>query len=308
MDQFFDENEMERMAKEYAIPAPKLKLFFVLDTSGSMEGNPITSLNRLMKQIVTNLRALDAKNDTFDIQIAVMRYSTEASWITENGPEDIHKYQHPDMTAGGVTRLDKALALLNKALSPGEGKDCEWMKRDSTANFMPIFVFISDGLPMGQWERELEKLKKNVWFRNNPKSKAVKLGFLLTLDGVDMSEAQAEMEKLVGDAKNVLTFNDLDVFIHQVDAKVVGSTILQAKQLPAEEKPSADPAPADEAYAPVDEANEPTDEADEPDIPAESDKPSDSPPADNSYLGNLDDIFGAGSFTIDNVMDNPDDL
>lgn len=246
-----------------------MKIFFLLDTSGSMskrceggKGTAISSLNQLMTELAAALKDLDKQTIDFHVQIAVLEYNNDAQWVTVDdgmpGVEDIQFYQHKPLTAHGYTNLSKALSALNTALSSSANGG--FMVRDRGSNYMPIFVFISDGVPLdeGEWEPELEKLKQNGWYAKHKERPvkdeegnitgyedptAIKLGFLLARPDSDVRKAEDVMIELVGNKEKVLTFNDLETFMKSIKEKVLASTIINGHTTPVNPEPKPEPEP-----------------------------------------------------------------
>ena len=71
-------------------PAPRkvMTLFYVVDTSGSMYGSKIGSVNSAMEEAITSdLPEISAANDDAEIKVAIMQFSSGCSWITpQSGP------------------------------------------------------------------------------------------------------------------------------------------------------------------------------------------------------------------------------
>ena len=93
-------------------PAPRkvMTLFYVVDTSGSMCGSKIGSVNSAMEEAITSdLPEISAANDDAEIKVAIMQFSSGCSWITpQSGPIAIGDVIWNDLNAGGVTDLGAA--------------------------------------------------------------------------------------------------------------------------------------------------------------------------------------------------------
>ena len=57
-------------------------LFFVVDTSGSMEGSKIGTLNQAIEDVIPEISDISSNNADAQIKIAVLEFSSGARWLT----------------------------------------------------------------------------------------------------------------------------------------------------------------------------------------------------------------------------------
>lgn len=72
-------------------PRKELHVFYVLDTSGSMEGAKISALNHAMEETTEALKTLAKNNGDAKLKVAVMEFNSGCKWITSNGPKTLKK-------------------------------------------------------------------------------------------------------------------------------------------------------------------------------------------------------------------------
>ena len=122
-------------------PAPRkvMTLFYVVDTSGSMCGSKIGSVNSAMEEAITSdLPEISAANDDAEIKVAIMQFSSGCSWITpQSGPIAIGDVIWNDLNAGGVTDLGAACKELDKKLSRNEYLNSQ------TGAYAPVILLFS---------------------------------------------------------------------------------------------------------------------------------------------------------------------
>ncbi len=149
---------------EKSAPAPRkiMTLFYLVDTSGSMAGDKLGSVNSAMEEaIVNDLPDISTENDDAEILIAIMQFSSGFSWITpKSGPIGIDKVIWNDLRANGLTDLGAACTELNNKLSRSE------FLQSQTGAYAPVILLFSDGAPTDNWEEGLTALKKNNWFKH----------------------------------------------------------------------------------------------------------------------------------------------
>ena len=150
---------MSILEKE-GIPRRTMVLFFIVDASGSMEGNKIGRVNQAIREVIPDIQELNNGSDAL-IKIAALEFSSGARWLTANGPVEAEQYNWRDVEAGGTTDLGAVCKALNEKLST---KDNGFMK-EATGSFAPAIFLLSDGEPVDNWEKELNNLKQNDWFK-----------------------------------------------------------------------------------------------------------------------------------------------
>lgn len=145
-------------------PSPRkiMTLFYVVDTSGSMTGDKIGSVNSAMEEAITvDLPDISMTNDDAEIRVAIMQFSSGCSWITpSSGTIGIGDVIWNDLHANGLTDLGAACIELDKKLSR------KGFLESQTGAYAPVILLFSDGGPTDNWEKGLEQLQKNNWFKH----------------------------------------------------------------------------------------------------------------------------------------------
>ena len=177
-------------------PAPRkiMTLFYLVDTSGSMMGDKLGSVNAAMEEaIVTDLPDISSANDDAEIRVAIMRFSSGCSWITpESGPIGIGDVIWNDLQAGGLTELGNACLELDKKLSRNE------YLQSQTGAYAPVILLFSDGAPTDSWESGLQQLKQNNWFKH-----AIKIAIAIGEDA-----DKDVLGQFTGTPESVITVHD----------------------------------------------------------------------------------------------------
>jgi uncharacterized protein YegL len=148
---------------EVEIPRKTMVLFFIVDTSGSMEGKKIGAVNIAIKEVLPEIAKISDENADALIKIAALEFSSGATWITASGPVEADKFRWNNLDAAGVTDLGAACKALNEKLST------KAFMQAASGSFAPALFLLSDGAPTDDWKRELEKLKQNNWFKASVK-------------------------------------------------------------------------------------------------------------------------------------------
>ena len=178
-------------------PRKELHVFYVLDTSGSMDGAKISALNHAMEECTEALKTLAKSNGDAKLKIAVMEFNSGCKWITSNGPEDLEEdFEYEYLQAGGLTDIGAALRELNNKLSRHA------FLNSMTGALMPVIIFMTDGYATDDYSRALEEIRKNRWF-----ARGTKIGFALG-DDPDVKM----LSSIVGNSEAVIKTTDLDLF------------------------------------------------------------------------------------------------
>jgi len=146
-----------------AVPRKTMVLFFIIDTSGSMNGSKIGSVNASIDEVVPEIKELSDKNADAQIKIAALQFDSGCRWITSSGPIEAEKFHWNHIDAQGVTDFGAACKELNNKLSTKE------FMKEATGSYAPAIILLSDGEPTDDWETELNNLKQNNWFKNGIK-------------------------------------------------------------------------------------------------------------------------------------------
>lgn len=138
-------------------------LFFVVDTSGSMEGEKIGALNSAVEDVLPEIRQFSSENPDAQIKIAVLEFSDGANWLTPS-PMDVDDYSWNFLNADGVTDFGAACKELNAKLSRDS------FMGDVGGSYAPAIFLLSDGGPTDDYIGWLEELKNNNWFKKSIKA------------------------------------------------------------------------------------------------------------------------------------------
>ncbi len=136
------------------VPRRTMVLFFVVDTSGSMSGAKIGTVNSAIEEVVPELKDISESNADAQIKVATLSFSTGARWI-DSAPVAAENFRWNYLDASGVTDLGAACMQLNEKLSRS--------------------AFMSDATD--NYKHGLEKLKQNNWFK-----KAIKVAVAIGED------------------------------------------------------------------------------------------------------------------------------
>ncbi len=134
-----------------------LHLFFLLDSSGSMEGARIQSLNQIVRDLLPELQSFAQSHPECEITLRVIEFNSSARWLVgdhRNAPS-LEQFQWHDLQAEGVTAMAQAIALL------ADGLEDERLAGKKL--FAPVAILISDGGstdPTSEMESALQRLNQ----------------------------------------------------------------------------------------------------------------------------------------------------
>ena len=140
-------------------PRRTMVLFFVVDTSGSMKGAKIGSVNTAIEETLLLIQEVSDANADAQIKIAVLEFSAGVTWHTPDGPVPVDQFHWNSLNADGTTDLGEACKALNEKLST------KAFMKEATGSFAPAIFLLSDGDPTDNWQDALKTLKENNWFK-----------------------------------------------------------------------------------------------------------------------------------------------
>ncbi len=196
-----------------AAQRPELHVFYILDTSGSMNGNPIGVLNRAMDSTIDALRQVAAHNSNVRVKVAVLAFNTSARWVTNHGPEDLECFDWDDLQAQGMTYVGNALEELESKLHRNE------FLASSAGALPPVLIFMTDGRAVDDYEAALNNIRRNRWF-----SKATRIGF-----AIGKNPDVGMIARLTGDSEAVIRTDNLGLFASMIES-VSKSSVMMSSQ------------------------------------------------------------------------------
>lgn len=141
------------------LPRRILTVFFLIDTSGSMAGGKISSLNVAIRDTLPMLEQMSSENTDTEIKIAALQFASGCGWMYPR-PLPVEDFEWNDLEATGLTSLGTAYQELLKKLSQTSG-----FMQEANASCAPVMILFSDGVPTDDAKHGLEHLKANNWYK-----------------------------------------------------------------------------------------------------------------------------------------------
>lgn len=130
----------------------RLPVYLLIDTSGSMAGQPIEAVRQGMKLLISDL-----KGDPQALETAYLSVITFDSTARQIVPlTEMLSFQEPRIEASGGTAMGAALMLLERCIE----KEVRKSTPDQKGDWRPLVFLMTDGQPTDSWERPADSLKK----------------------------------------------------------------------------------------------------------------------------------------------------
>ncbi len=130
----------------------RLPVYLLLDTSGSMYGEPIEAVKNGVQTLIATLR-----NDPYALEqafVSIITFNTKAQQVTPL--TELAVFQQPNIEASGCTALGEALELLAQKMDSEITKTTAERKGD----WRPLVFLMTDGEPTDDISKGLAEFKK----------------------------------------------------------------------------------------------------------------------------------------------------
>lgn len=184
-----------------------MRLFFVIDTSGSMAGAKIGALNDAMTNILSELQY-----EGFPMEVSVLLYSKTVRWMYE-GPIDISEFEWKNVEANGMTAMGKACVAIAKRFT-----------EDEVSNDVAIIIIISDGYPTDDFDEGINALNETPSFLSSNR-------FAIAVDDAD----EVALQRFTGNADRVFKLKDINN-LTGVISNIISETIPKHRHTVSREK------------------------------------------------------------------------
>jgi uncharacterized protein YegL len=183
----------------------RLPVYLLLDTSGSMSGEPIQQVKNGVQMLISALRQDPQALET--AYLSVITFDTSAHEVVPL--TDLPSFQAPAIEARGITALGEALALAADCAK----RDVKKATANQKADWRPMVFLMTDGAPTDDFEKGLARFKQEKW------------GAVVAC-GVDSADLDV-LKQIAGEAVVTLSTTDskaLEAFFKWVTASISTSS------------------------------------------------------------------------------------
>lgn len=133
----------------------RLPVYLLIDTSGSMSGEPIEAVKTGVQTLVSSLR-----QDPYALETAYLSVITFDSSAQQRVPlTELPQFQMPSIQASGSTAMGEALTLVAKCADKEVAKSTAEVKGD----WKPLVFLLTDGEPTDDLDRGIKEFKTRKW-------------------------------------------------------------------------------------------------------------------------------------------------
>lgn len=135
--------ELERFITNTGRPLP---VFLLLDTSGSMSGSKIDTLNQCVKEMIEDFK--NERMSEVSLNLCIITFGGSSAKL-HTPLSTLKDVDFKDLCADGMTPLGSALKMATEIINDKE--------KVSSKGYRPVVVLVSDGYPNDSWEAPLDE-------------------------------------------------------------------------------------------------------------------------------------------------------
>ena len=129
----------------------RLPVYILIDTSGSMHGEPIEAVRNGLQVLISSLR-----QDPYALETAYISVITFSSSAKQLIPlTELMSFQIPEVNASGTTALGGALNLLVDSIN----KEVKTGSAEQKGDWKPVVFLLTDGAPTDDVDKGIQQLK-----------------------------------------------------------------------------------------------------------------------------------------------------
>ena len=129
----------------------KLPVYLLLDTSGSMSGEPIEAVKNGVQLLVSTLRQDPHALET--AYLSIIGFGSSASVLAPL--TEVSAFQPPALVASGTTSMGEALRLLATRVD----QEVTRTTAETKGDWKPLVFLMTDGLPTDEWAAAAQQLR-----------------------------------------------------------------------------------------------------------------------------------------------------
>jgi uncharacterized protein YegL len=181
-----------------------------------MEGNKIGALNDAIANIIPMISEISNTNPDAEIKVAALEFSSGTTWLYDE-PKNAEDFIWQDQKASGLTSLGEACIQLEKVLHR------EGFMKSASGSYAPVIILLSDGGATDDFDKGIEKLKQNNWFKA-----AIKIAIAIG-DDADKDE----LKKFTGNLEAVIEVHNIEALKQIIRIVAVTSSQIGSKSTTA---------------------------------------------------------------------------
>ena len=147
------QNYAEENTLDVTNPAPRCPVVLLLDTSGSMGGQPTQELRQGLQQFLHETS--DDETASMSVELEIITFGGNVNTAAPFAPVSNVADNQPALNANGTTPMGEAIKLADQELKARR----RLYKNKGISSYKPWVILMTDGAPNDDWEGPAKSMK-----------------------------------------------------------------------------------------------------------------------------------------------------
>ncbi len=124
--------------------------FWIVDASGSMQGDKIKTLNDAIAKALPDMRKIEDAHPHTRVFVRALRFADDVQWVGSENPVPLSQFEWHDIAAAGKTSMGGALVKVAEKLKE--------LDQEQGYYLPPALILVTDGEPTDDFQGGVRQL------------------------------------------------------------------------------------------------------------------------------------------------------